>query len=177
MNKTSIGLIALAAALLLTGCASASNKTTLNKMLNQAAQAGDTARVQQMLDQGADVNKEVPPYSFTPLMCAAWYGNANVVELLLGKGVNINAQNQMGWTALMQAAFAGRTECVKVLLAHNASLEVKNDHGQTASDLARAGGQPKTAALIEAASRMGITTVEAAVPPLMPKNNTGTEPF
>jgi ankyrin repeat protein len=150
MSKTTTCLFLLAAAMLLTGC-----ESPLNVTLNHAAQTGDTAQVQQMLDKGADVNKEVLPYSFTPLMCAAWYGNTNVVELLLSKGVNINAQNKMGWTALMEAAFAGRTECVKVLLAHNAGLDERNDRNQTALDLARAGGQPKVARLIEAASQTG----------------------
>jgi ankyrin repeat protein len=92
VNKTTTCLFLLAAAMLLTGCESP---------LNKAALAGNTAKIQQLLDNGADINKRTLAYSRTPLLYAAETGNTNVVELLLSKGVQTSMRSDaMGYTAL-----------------------------------------------------------------------------
>ena len=44
----------------------------------------------------------------TPLMYAAMGGHLDVVQLLVERGTNIDAQDKKsGWTALMQATYYG----------------------------------------------------------------------
>jgi ankyrin repeat protein len=162
MNKTTTCLIALAAAMLLTGCESP---------LNQAAQRGDTTRVQQLLDKGADINAK--SNGRTPLMWAAQNGNTIVLEQLLSKGANINATGIFGWTALILAAQQGHTDCVKVLLQHGANMDQRTDSlpgmtSQNALEWARSGGHTRTVQLLEAASQNGGMAAKDAVQPAVP---------
>jgi ankyrin repeat protein len=155
VNKIITGLFALGAALLLTGCESP---------LNQAARTGNTGQIQQLLDQGADINADSRGY--TPLMRAARSGNPKVVEQLLSKGADINAAGTLGNTALIVAATGGQIECVKALLDHGANLNQTNRHGKSALDYARKKGRSDIAQIIEAASRKG--TAKEATPPSVP---------
>jgi ankyrin repeat protein len=178
MSKTTTCLFSLAAALLLTGC-----ESTLNK----AAERGDAARVQQLVDQGANVNQRSVNWGRLPLICAAKYGNTAVVEKLLKKGADVNAIDAQGWTALAIAAYNGHTDCVKVLLEYKPNLNQEtfgiylfagdNQVGRTALYLARQNGHTEIVQLLEAAAKNGSAATTAAQPTMLPVNNTGNEPF
>lgn len=45
---------------------------------------------------------------WTPLHLATYFGHKDVMELLLSRGADINALNEMGDTSLHKAAFIGR---------------------------------------------------------------------
>ena len=62
----------------------------------------------------------------TPLMCAR---TANSVQLLLEKGVNVNARDQNGKTALM---YATNLERSRLLLQAGADVKQKDNDGNTA---------------------------------------------
>ena len=71
--------------------ASQATSSSLNDQLIQAAKAGDTSAVQQLLDKGANIearNKD----GHTALMNAANQGKTEVVKLLLEKGAQIEAK-------------------------------------------------------------------------------------
>ena len=74
----------------------------------------------------------------TPLINAAYEGQAELTEYLLAKGANINAQDLFGCTALMYACFeecvreAEYIEVVEALLAYNADLSLRDNRGKTA---------------------------------------------
>ena len=59
-------------------------------------------------------------------------GHARVAELLLDRGANIDAQNNMGWSALHCASHKGHEEVVKLLLWRGASVKLRSDEGRTA---------------------------------------------
>ncbi|MGP8153868.1 MAG: ankyrin repeat domain-containing protein [Smithella sp.] len=89
-----------------------------------------------LIDKGADVNYSIGGGD-TVLMDAAWQGFSDVVELLLKKGANPNAKEELtGWTALMDAAMAGRTQTAKMLLNNGANVDLADKDGQTALHLA-----------------------------------------
>lgn len=68
----------------------------------------------------------------TPLMSAADNGDLATIERLLLEHVDIDAQDQSGWTALMHAAMNGRDEVVKVLLEAGANPNLRDRFGRTA---------------------------------------------
>jgi len=71
------------------------------------------------------------------LCLAAEYGHAEVVKVLLAKGLDVNAKWQDS-TALHAAALAGRAEAARLLLEAGADLNAKDKKGKTPLDLAKA---------------------------------------
>jgi Ankyrin repeats (3 copies) len=77
-------------------------------------------------------NVEIIDPEVTPLMHAAEDGDTASTERLIAEGVNVNAQDQRGWTALMHVGMKGRATEAKALLAAGADPNVKDRDGRTA---------------------------------------------
>src|SRR5208337_2256856 len=78
---------------------------SLDEQLINAAGKGDTAAVQQLLRQGANIEAK-NSNDWTALRWAAIEGQIDVVKLLLDKGANIEAKNGAGYTALYEAVYS-----------------------------------------------------------------------
>ena len=103
-------MLCFLAATLFCGCATP---------LQNAARIGNTAEMQRLLGQGADINEQNAA-GITALMEAANYGHVECVRLLLNSNADINVQYS-GWTALTFAKQNGYTEIINLL--ENASRE------------------------------------------------------
>lgn len=141
--------------------------------LARAAKGGDVEVVKLLLAHGA--NPSLPTVQgVTPMMMAAGTGYserdsrgryqteeqaAEIIQLLLNAGADINQQASDGGTALHGAAGRGRNALVRLLAAHHADLTLKDSKGRTAADVAAGvgGGSfgrplpvfPETAALLK----------------------------
>lgn len=134
-----------------------------------AARDGDTEKVRELLQEGADVNAGLSSEALilvaggghteevrillkagadvhagdkdglTALMYAARGGHTEVVPILLQAGAEVNAKNKYGVAALMFAARDGRTEAVKILLEAGADVNLKDNDGETALNYAEVG--------------------------------------
>ncbi|MFL5814794.1 MAG: ankyrin repeat domain-containing protein [Bdellovibrionia bacterium] len=88
----------------------------------------------------------------TPLIVASASGRIKVVDYLLRRRVNINAQDPHGTTALMWAVFKGHRDVAKFLISKGADTKVIRDDGDTAMDIARKWRQTEIVALLKEAS-------------------------
>jgi hypothetical protein len=88
----------------------------------------------------------------TPLIVAAAAGRIKVVEYLIRRRVNINAQDPHGTTALMWAVFKGHRDVAKYLISKGADTKVIRDDGDTAIDIARKWKQNEIVAILKNAS-------------------------
>ena len=70
------------------------------------------------------------------LLVSSQSGNNEVVQFLLGLGVNINYSNSEGKTALMLACEAGHEEVVRTLVSAKANVDLQDSAGQSALMLA-----------------------------------------
>ncbi|HUI07688.1 MAG TPA: ankyrin repeat domain-containing protein [Verrucomicrobiae bacterium] len=104
--------VLLAMALSLTSCAS--------YPLSAAVRSNDVQRTRTLLDAGANVNagKNVPP-----LIDAAYYGNVEIVRMLLEKGATVDCQNKHGLTPLNWAAGNGHADVARLLIEHGADVQ------------------------------------------------------
>ncbi len=103
---TGLMLLALIAAVVLSGCASAEAR---------AVRSGDIEAIREYINSGGDVN--APQRSgVSLLMIAARAGQVESARLLLDYGAKINARDNNGRTALMYAAGAGQIAMVETLL-------------------------------------------------------------
>ncbi len=85
----------------------------------------------------------------TPLHAATAGRKAELVDLLLDKGADVNATQTGGWTALHAAAQSGDLGMVQSLIAHNAHIQARADNQQTPLDMAMLGGHGEVAELLE----------------------------
>jgi ankyrin repeat protein len=127
--------------------------------LYRAARSIDLAAVQLLADHGANPALALKDGS-TPLMAAAGLGAPrtseevteagdrndpiDVMKILISKGGDVNAVNDLGMTPLHYAAQRGSDRIVEFLAGQGARFDVKNKQGRTPAELARG----KTAALI-----------------------------
>lgn len=128
--------------------------------LYRAVRAVDLAAVRMLVDAGANPSQAIADGS-TPMMAAAGLGAprggdeevteagdrndpVEVMKVLVEKGADVNAANDLGMTPAHYAAQRGSERLIEYLAAHGARFDVKNKQGRTPADLARG----STAALV-----------------------------
>lgn len=104
--------------------------------LHIAAERGSAEWVRVLLEYGADVKVRTQQRQDTALHLATCQGSFEVfsekLQLLLGRGADVNAQNADGDTTLHLAiARFGTVSAIETLLAAGASTELKGRKGHT----------------------------------------------
>jgi ankyrin repeat protein len=115
--------------------------------LSLAAYFGRANYARRLIDAGAEVNF----FGWPPLVYAACNGHTEIVDLLIGKGAEINGKTENGSTALFFASRFGHLATVQALLRHHADPTVVNDHGETALDWALKAGNTDIADILRKA--------------------------
>jgi ankyrin repeat protein len=125
--------------------------------LLRAAKAGDLPAMKLLLEHGADPTLAPTRNGITPLMAAAGLGTAEqdttgrqktqeqaieAIQLLLDRGLDIDAQARDGQTAVHGAAMQGYDDVIRFLAAQGAKLDTPDKDGFTPLDVAlgKAGG-------------------------------------
>lgn len=111
---------------------------SLGQQLLKAAEAGDLARVQALLAQGAPVDGDPPdpkspPSHDSPLVRAACFGRLEVLRALLAAGADVNRRGQYGRTALSYAVTKS-LELTEAVLAHRPDVHARDDSENSALD-------------------------------------------
>src|SRR5262249_672482 len=136
----------------------------------------DLPAMRLLLERGADPTLGVTRSGISPLMAAAGLGTneadttgryktqpqaIEAIQLILARGIDINARAADGRTALHAAALQGTDDVIKVVGANGSDLDAKDCRGFTAHDIAlgKGGGfgfsgqegvvRPSTAAVLE----------------------------
>ncbi|XP_071315217.1 ankyrin repeat, SAM and basic leucine zipper domain-containing protein 1 isoform X2 [Trachinotus anak] len=120
-------------------------------MLKRAISYGDTGTVEQLLDNGMDVETRLG-FEWTPLMCAVNVANYDLAKLLLDRGARANFSKDH-WTVLMASCTASASEdkiarCVELLLSRNADPNMADRSQMTCLMLAARDGYSKVINLL-----------------------------
>jgi ankyrin repeat protein/Tol biopolymer transport system component len=116
--------------------------------IHLAALSGRLELVESLIERGADVR--VTFREGTVLHAAIYSGSQDVLELLISKGVNLDAGSESSGPPLLLAARLGRSEMAEKLLARGASMNLKDKVGNTALLLAAScGHKPVVELLLE----------------------------
>ena len=133
--------------------------------LYRAVRAIDLASVKLLIDAGANPSLALTDGS-TPLMAAAGLGAprggdeevteagdrndpVDVMKLLVEKGADVNAVNDLGMTPMHYAVQRGVDRVIEYLASKGARFDVKNKQGRSPADLARG----RTATLVKQLSQ------------------------
>ena len=92
--------------------------------LIQAAAAGDTGKITELLDMGVDPNARNDLRGHTALIEAAWRGKTETVRLLLDRGADPNIRNSYGSTALSRAVRNGFKRTANLLIEKGTDLDL-----------------------------------------------------
>jgi len=99
--------------------------------LVEAAARGDLARVQALLQGGADVEQR-DASGRTAVLAATDGNHLEVVRSLIARGANVNAQDHQQDSAFLLAGARGYTEIVRATFAAGADLKLPNRYGGNA---------------------------------------------
>ena len=108
--------------------------------LHFAAARGNAHVAKLLLVAGAAANETAAPDGHTALHEAATCGHVEVVEVLLLRDADVNAQDDHRRTAVHRAALSGHDELVMMLLAKGADAALCDGDGNTLLHCAAAGG-------------------------------------
>ncbi|HEV7239091.1 MAG TPA: ankyrin repeat domain-containing protein [Thermoanaerobaculia bacterium] len=116
---------------------------------------GHGALARWLIEQGADVNAPAEnAMRVAPVHAAAAACDRETMRMLLERGADANARQQMDYTALHGAAGRGDVEMAKLLLAHGAQRDAKGSDGKTPAIVAREHGHPAFAEWIESSRQV-----------------------
>ena len=94
-----------------------------------AAENGDVEALQQLVEDGADLNTGRPDDQQLPLMLATRNDHAEAVKFLLESGADVDGQGDDGGTAALAAAFFGYADVFKALVDAGADVNLANNDG------------------------------------------------
>jgi len=97
----------------------------------EASVLGDLEQLRNLIDRDALLVNSYSPDGFTSVALAAYLGQKDVTEYLLGKGANVNAiaKNATGFTPLTGAIANNHTEISKLLVKKGADVNHRYEGG------------------------------------------------
>jgi ankyrin repeat protein len=129
--------------------------------LHASVEAGDVARVQELITADPTCVHANDTSGRTPLHVAAAGGHAEIVTTLLQQHANEDARTARLETPLFVASRHGHAAVVRALIEHEAGVNLADGDGRTALYVAAAGGhQAVVDVLLENGAHPNATTAE-----------------
>ena len=124
----------------------------MNDSMYDAVVKGDSVAMKEFIKRGVDVNLIIKQgFVETNLITTAVYNkNADILDLLLRNGGDVDLDDGFGATPLMYAVSTEQIELVKILLAYKADPNLKDKTGNTAFSNAKKVRNREITKLLEA---------------------------
>jgi len=100
----------------------------MHKELFESVENNDEASVKRLTDQ-TDITTLKDSFGYSPLHRSITKGFDPISEILIEKGVDLNARDENGQTALHYAAFYDNLPIARILLNRGADLHIADNYG------------------------------------------------
>jgi ankyrin repeat protein len=124
-------LAAALVALALLGCGRRLEPAAMNQSLISAAEHGDTAAIQRLLAEGADINAQ-DARGRTPVLAATHARQVDAVRALIQAGADLNIRDSRNDNVLLYAGAEGLLDILQLAIAAGADTHITNRFGGTA---------------------------------------------
>ena len=104
--------------------------------IHDAVKTGNLARVSELIQASPSLVGQKSPNGWTPIHVAAAANRADMIELLLDKGADIESRAAGDWTPLHAAAYQDASSAVLALLAKGANAGARTQDAHTPIELA-----------------------------------------
>jgi ankyrin repeat protein len=105
----------------------------INMKIFKAIENNDVDAVKKIISlDGFDVNEQ-DKIGRTPMHCAAYFGNTEIIKILVENGADINETNNWGRTPLHISVMNSQLEACKSLIINDADQSIKDDFGLSPS--------------------------------------------
>lgn len=144
----------------------------------EAAAAGVLERVREAVAEDASLATAFAADGYTALGLASFFGHLEIVNLLLGRGaeVNVPSRNEMAVVPLHSAAAARHFAIAEVLIENGADVNVSSSGGSTTLHRAAQNGQlPLVRLLLEHGARPDVADDEGVTPRQLARKENHTE--
>jgi uncharacterized protein len=95
-----------------------------------AARKGNAKQMLALINLKHDTINAINQNGFTPLILACYYGQKEIVEILINEGADLEKNSPEG-TALLAAVYKGDIEIARLFLLHKANINTTNYEGTT----------------------------------------------
>ena len=109
----------------------------LGSKLCMAILRGDNIKMNEFLQNGADINHQDDPDGWTPLIYSIYYGNKFARNELLNRGADIRKSDYSNRTPLMFAAIRGDRILIENLIRLGTNTAQTDIRGKSALDFAK----------------------------------------
>lgn len=106
--------------------------------LHAVVAKGDFQTASKMIAEGADLEAKHPGTGASVLHYAVMRGTPEIIDLLLGRGADVNSRTRTGTTPLHTAVLYNRYEVAEKLIAKGADVNAQSASGATPLALASA---------------------------------------
>lgn len=121
----------------------------VQESLHTACSIGDESLVSAILSMGFNsIDLEHKTRNNTPLLVACWEGRANIVDMLIQAGSDVDAEDHEQFSCLHAAAFKGFVPIIALLLDKGANIEARDDARSTPFAIATLNGHFKAMRLL-----------------------------
>jgi len=99
--------------------------------IHKAIEREDVNKVRQLLEKHPELMKSADRQGMLPLTLAIHVGNAEIIDIILSGGTDINYLDESGLSPLYNAVISDRIDIVRMLLYSGAEVDFRSRGGST----------------------------------------------
>lgn len=129
-------------------CQKSKEQASLSKKLTQLSWDANLEQIKIVIDENPELVNHRLKNDETFLTIAAWQGNKEIAEYVIGNGINVGLRNKWNNDALHNAAIKGYDDIATLIIQNGAQVNARGSGGSTPLHMAVSNDHASTAKLL-----------------------------